>query len=295
MNNNKVYILEDRGVIYLSGEDSTNFLQNLISNDVNKINESFSTFGALLSPQGKYLFEFLVVKHKKGFLIDCEKSVANDLLNQLNLYKLRSKIEILNLSNEFVVAVLTGKKFLEMGETKNICGFTIKFREDPIFLDPRHEDLGARMIINLEKLHLSLKKLDLKSTDVNQYYKKSFELGIPQKNLSELNNQLFGIECNLEELNGLDFKKGCYIGQENTARIKLKEKLNKRLFGINLLEGKLSDNIVLDSENNEVGKILIKEPFPFGLIKFKEKGFSFENNFKCGNAKIKINKPFWNN
>ncbi len=295
MNNNKVYILEDRGVIYLSGEDSTNFLQNLISNDVNKINESFSTFGALLSPQGKYLFEFLVVKHKKGFLIDCEKSVANDLLNQLNLYKLRSKIEILNLSNEFVVAVLTGKKFLEMGETKNICGFTIKFREDPIFLDPRHEDLGARMIINLEKLHLSLKKLELKSTDVNQYYKKSFELGIPQKNLSELNNQLFGIECNLEELNGLDFKKGCYIGQENTARIKLKEKLNKRLFGINLLEGKLSDNIVLDSENNEVGKILIKEPFPFGLIKFKEKGFSFENNFKCGNAKIKINKPFWNN
>ena len=295
MNNNKVYILEDRGVIYLSGEDSTNFLQNLISNDVNKINESFSTFGALLSPQGKYLFEFLVVKHKKGFLIDCEKSVANDLLNQLNLYKLRSKIEILNLSNEFVVAVLTGKKFSEMGETKNICGFTIKFREDPIFLDPRHEDLGARMIINLEKLHLSLKKLELKSTDVNQYYKKSFELGIPQKNLSELNNQLFGIECNLEELNGLDFKKGCYIGQENTARIKLKEKLNKRLFGINLLEGKLSDNIVLDSENNEVGKILIKEPFPFGLIKFKEKGFSFENNFKCGNAKIKINKPFWNN
>ena len=295
MNNNKVYILEDRGIIYISGEDSSNFLQNLISNDVNKIKNNFSTFGALLSPQGKYLFEFLVVKHKKGFLIDCEKSVANDLLNQLNLYKLRSKIEILNLSNEFVVAVLTGKKFLEMGETKNICGFTIKFREDPIFLDPRHEDLGARMIINLEKLHLSLKKLELKSTDVNQYYKKSFELGIPQKNLSELNNQLFGIECNLEELNGLDFKKGCYIGQENTARIKLKEKLNKRLFGINLLEGKLSDNIVLDSENNEVGKILIKEPFPFGLIKFKEKGFSFENNFKCGNAKIKINKPFWNN
>ena len=293
MNNNKVYILEDRGVIYISGEDSSNFLQNLISNDVNKINENFSTFGALLSPQGKYLFEFLVVKHKKGFLIDCEKSVANNLLKQLNLYKLRSKIEILNLSNEFVVAVLTKNKFLEMGETKNLCGFTIKFREDPIFLDPRHEDLGARIIINLEKLHLSLKKLDLKSSDVNEYYKKSFELGIPQKNLCELNNKLFGIECNLEELNGLDFKKGCYIGQENTARIKLKEKLNKRLFGVKLLEGKLSDNIILDNRNNEIGKIIIKDPFPFGLIKFKEKGFNFENNFTCGNAKIKINKPFW--
>ena len=73
-----------------------------------------------------------------------------------------------------MVAVLTKNKFLEMGETKNLCGFTIKFREDPIFLDPRHENLGARIIINLEKLHLSLKKLDLKSTDVNEYYKKNW-------------------------------------------------------------------------------------------------------------------------
>ena len=293
MNINKVYILEDRGIIYIHGEDSENFLQNLISNDISKINDNFSAFSSLLSPQGKYLFEFIVVKYKKGFLIDCEKSTVDNLLKLLTSYKLRSKIEILNLSNEFVIAVLTKDKFLEMDNAKNICGYTIKFREDPIFLDPRNEYLGARIIINLEKLHLSLKKLNLKSTDVKEYYKKSFDLGIPQKNLHELSNKLFGIECNLEELNGLDFKKGCYIGQENTARIKLKEKLNKRLFGITLIKGEFSDNLIIDNKNKEIGKLLIKEPFPFGLIKFKEKEFNFDDFYKCGNAIISINKPFW--
>ena len=292
MNNNKVYILEDRGVIYLSGEDSTNFLQNLISNDVNKINESFSTFGALLSPQGKYLFEFLVVKHKKGFLIDCEKSVANDLLNQLNLYKLRSKIEILNLSNEFVVAVLTGKKFLEMGETKNICGFTIKFREDPIFLDPRNKLLGARLIINLEKLYLSLKKLNLKNSKINNYHIKSYKLGIVPKNLNKLKNKLFGIECNYEELNGIDFKKGCYVGQENTARIKLKNKLSKRLLPIEVVEGNLENEIISD-EKDEIGKVLINDNYPYAIIKVKNEKFDFGKTFNCGSAKVKIKKPDW--
>ena len=294
MNINKVYILEDRGIIYINGDDSENFLQNLISNDISRINENFSTFASLLSPQGKYLFEFIIVKYKKGFLIECEKTIVDNLLKLLNSYKLRSKIEILNLSNEFVIAVLEKDKFLEMSNAQNKCGYTIKFREDPIFLDPRSVDLGARIIINLEKLHLSLKKLNLKSANVMEYYKKSFDLGIPQKNLNELNNKLFGIECNLEELNGLDFKKGCYIGQENTARIKLKAKLNKRLFGITLINGELSDNLIIDNKNKEIGKLLIKEPFPFGLIKFKEKEFNFNNFCKCGTATITINKPFWN-
>ena len=120
-------------------------------------------------------------------------------------------------------------------------GHTIKFREDPLYLDPRHRNLGARLIINLEKLHLSLKLLKLKSSNVNEYYSLSSKLGIPQL-YCKLQNNIFGIECNLEELNGIDFKKGCYIGQENTARIKLKDKLLKRLFSIEIINGKISEN-----------------------------------------------------
>ena len=103
--NNSVYILEDRSIIYINGEDAKNFLQNLISNDINKVTENSSCFASLLTPQGKFLFEFLIIKHKSGYFIDCEKTQSNEIFKQLNLYKIRSKVEILNLSNEFVVVV----------------------------------------------------------------------------------------------------------------------------------------------------------------------------------------------
>ena len=142
------------------------------------------------------------------------------LYKQLSIYKLRSNVEILNLSNEFVVAAFSHEKFLTFEDAQDISGFTLKYREDPIFLDPRNKKLGARLIINLEKLYLTLKKLDLKSDKIDNYYSKSHRLGIVPKDLNKLQNKLFGIECNYEELNGIDFKKGCYVGQENTARIK---------------------------------------------------------------------------
>ena len=217
MNIKNVYILDDRAILYINGEDTKEFLQNLISNDINKVNEEMSCFTSLLTPQGKFLYEFIIVKHKSGYLLDCEKTQAEGLFRQLTLYKLRSKVEILNLSNEFVVAGFSHEKFLTFDEAKDQSGFTIKYREDPIFLDPRNKQLGARLIINLEKLYLSLKKLNLHNADLKEYYSLSHSLGIVPKDLNKLQDKLFGIECNFEELNGIDFKKGCYIGQENTA------------------------------------------------------------------------------
>ena len=292
MNKKKVYILEDRGVLFIQGKDAKEFLQNLITNDINKVNENNSCFASLLTPQGKYLFDFLIVKHKNGYLIDCEKLQIDNLYNQLDLYKLRSKVEILNLSNEFVVAALSYEKFLEFDGTKDTPGLTIKYREDPIFLDPRKKELGARIIINLEKLYLSLKKLDLISSNIDEYYKFSHEIGIAQKNTDQLKNKIFGIECNFEELNAIDFKKGCYVGQENTARIKLKNKLSKRLLPVQLLKGKLEEDTI-KYNNNEIGKILIKNEFPFASIKYLNENFDEKNEFNCGNAKIKIIKPSW--
>ena len=113
-----------------------------------------SCFASLLTPQGKYLFDFIIVKHKKGYLFDCEKKQIDQLYKQLQLYKLRSKVEILNLSNEFVVAAISKEKFLSFKNIKEENGFTTKYREDPIVLDPRNKDLGGRLIINLEKLFI---------------------------------------------------------------------------------------------------------------------------------------------
>ena len=293
MNIKNVYILDDRAILYVNGEDAKEFLQNLISNDVNKVSDTNSCFTSLLSPQGKFLYEFIIIKHKSGYIIDCEKNQADGLFKQLSVYKLRSKVEILNLSNEFVVAAFGYEKFLTFDEAQDIPGFTLKYREDPIFLDPRNKQLGARLIINLEKLYLSLKKLGLQDSNLKEYYSFSHKLGIVPKDLNKLQNKLFGIECNYEELNGIDFKKGCYVGQENTARIKLKNKLSKRLLPIDLVKGELKEGENIYHNKKEIGKVLIENDYPFALIKFRDVNLSENIDFNTKEASIKIEKPDW--
>ena len=287
---NEIYILEDRGILYIQGPDSEEFLQNIITNDVKKISDKKSCFASILTPQGKYLYDFIISKHKKGFFIDCEKNQIESLFNQLKLYKLRSKVEILNLSNEFVVAALTLEKFKSIENISDSPGFTIKFREDPIVLDPRNIKLGARLIINLEKLYLSIKKLNLNTGNINEYYKLSHKLGIPQTNTIKLQNKIFGIECNLEALNGIDFKKGCYVGQENTARIKLKNKLSKKLFPIKFEGIKINSDDIITKNNKEIGKVLIDGEYPFAVFKINDINFSLDQIYECSTSKVKIIK-----
>ena len=293
MNIKNVYILDDRAILYLNGEDTKEFLQNLISNDIDKVSNTNTCFTSLLSPQGKFLYEFIIIKHKSGYLIDCEKSQVDGLFKQLNIYKLRSKVEILNLSNEFVVAAFSHEKFLTFNDAKDKAGFTIKYREDPILLDPRNKFLGARLVINLEKLYLSLKKLDLHDSKLEEYHSFSHNLGIVPKDLNKLQNKLFGIECNYEELNGIDFKKGCYVGQENTARIKLKNKLSKRLLPINFVNGELTEGESIYYNENEIGKVLIDNDYPFALIKYLDENYIGKSDFNTKKASIKIKKPDW--
>jgi folate-binding protein YgfZ len=293
MNTQNVYILEDRAILYINGSDAKEFLQNLISNDINKVSETNSCFASLLTPQGKFLFSFIILKHKSGYFIDCEKSQSDSLFKQLSIYKLRSNVEIMNLSNEFVIAAFNYDKFLRFKGAKDELGSTIKYEEDSILLDPRNKNLGARLIINLEKLHLSLKKLGLNESKIDEYYKLSHELGIAQKNMNKLQNKLFGIECNFEELNAIDFKKGCYVGQENTTRIKLKNKLSKRLLPIQLISGKLNQDEAIYSNNLGIGKILIDGKYPFALIKYLDDNFKEDSELKSENAVLRIKMPSW--
>src|SRR5210317_17841 len=251
MNINNVYILKDRAVLYVTGENVKDFLQNLITNDIKKVSDENSCFGSLLSPQGKFLFEFIIIKHKSGFFIDCEKDQSKELFKQLSIYKLRSKIEILDLSNEFVVTAFSYEKFLTLDNSKDNEGFTLRYREDPILLDPRNKSLGARLIINLEKLYLSLKKLGLKDANIEEYYSHSHKLGIVPKDLNKLQNKLFGIE------------------------------------------GKLYESESIFNNENEIGKVLIENTYPFALIKYLDKNFDQSLKFTTKEASINIKKPDW--
>ena len=125
--NNNVYILKDRAILYISGDDAKDFLQNLISNDINKVTDNSSCFLIFIDTAGVNFFMNLsLLNINLGYFIDCEKSQSDEIFKQLNLYKIRSKVEILNLSNEFVVASFGYEKYLSIKGSKDILGFTLK-------------------------------------------------------------------------------------------------------------------------------------------------------------------------
>ena len=137
---------------------------------------------------------------------------------------------------------------------------TLQYRDSPIFVDPRDSELGARIISPLEKLYLTIKKLNLKIVQNNSYIEKAFLKGIPVEGLNNLQNQLFGLEVNFEKLNAIDFKKGCYVGQENTARMKLKNKIRRQLMSVKTENDiKIGDEIKFN--DSVIGRVLIDKPF----------------------------------
>ena len=295
MNKNEVVTLEDRGFIQVKGTEAKDFLQNIVTNDIEKVTNSSSVFSSILTPQGKYLFEFFILKLKDDYLIECEKETTEEIIKLLNFYKLRSKVELVDLSEKYVAAIISLEKFKEINSSDVSKGKTINYENGPIYIDPRNEKLGAKIISKLENIHLTIKKLNLKIADKKKYYRKSFELGIPQSDLNKLKDKIFGIENNLDELNGIDFKKGCYVGQENTSRIKLRNKLRRRILPIQKIAGEIAENDIIKYKDGEIGKILIDKPYSFALVKVVDPNLKEFINIEliCGKSKVKILKPEW--
>ena len=273
MKKDQINILKDRGIISVLGKDSKEFLQNIITNDINIVNKDNSIFSGIFTPQGKYLYEFFIVKSNDGYFLDCSEEFVEELKVFLEKYKLNADVEIKDISGEYVVGIISNEKFEEIKKEENKTTQTIIYRSSPFFQDPRSKKLGSRVLSNLEKLYLTIKKLSLKIEDGSDYFNNAHEAGIPIKNLKKLQNNLFGLEANFEELSAIDFKKGCYIGQENTARMKLKNKLRKKLLPIVSKENlKIGSEITLDG--NQIGKLLIANPYPFGLVNIFDKKMS---------------------
>ena len=241
------------------------------------------------------MFEFFISKLNDSYLLECEKESTIEIIKLLNFYKLRSKVDFADLSEKYVAAIISLEKFQEMSSSNLQKGNTISYRNDLIYIDPRNSKLGAKIISKLENLHLAIKKLNLNIVNKEKYYAKSFKLGILQKDLSKLREKIFGIENNLDELNGIDFKKGCYIGQENTSRIKLRNKLRRRILPIQKISGEVSENDIIKYNNADIGKIVIDKPYPFALIKVVDPDLKelINSELMCGKSKVKILKPEW--
>ena len=292
---NETTVLNDRGFVQISGDDAKDFLQNIVTNDIEKVSNNLTLFSSIFTPQGKYLYEFFILKIKDGYLLECEKDIATEIIKIFNFYKLRSRINLTDLSKKYTTIVISLEKFKEFSKSKCVKGLTEIYNEDPIYVDPRHEMLGVKIISKIENLENIIKDLDLKKVNNDIYLNKSFELGIPQINLNKLKDKIFGIENNLDELGGIDFKKGCYIGQENTSRIKLRNKLRRRILPIKKISGEIYENDIIKYKDSEIGKIMIEKPYPFGLIKVVDPDLNDFTNLElsCGKSKIKVLKPEW--
>jgi folate-binding protein YgfZ len=205
----KAAFLPDRGVIKISGEDARNFLNGLVTTDVTQLAPGQGRFGALLTPQGKIIFDFLITEapdgHGGGFLLDCPRPLAQSLADKLGFYKLRAKVTVENLSDNLgVIAAWDGNPAMN---------------PDLTFADPRDDALGWRILAPQE---LAQKVADLIGADLvdsADYEAHRIATGVPRGGLDFMYGDAFPHETNMDRLHGVDFEKGCYVGQEVVSRM----------------------------------------------------------------------------
>jgi tRNA-modifying protein YgfZ len=195
-------ILEDRGLVRVAGEDARSFLQGLVTCDMDKVASGHAAYGALLSPQGKILFDFLVVEASDGFWLDTPRALVTDLVKRLGMYKLRAKVSIA--TEDLSVTVYWGDTAAPAGSCP----------------DPRSAELGARAVVlpgSTEPDNASL------------YEAHRIALGIPKGGVDFAYGDTFPHDANLDLIGGVDFKKGCYVGQEVVSRVQHRGTARKRV------------------------------------------------------------------
>jgi hypothetical protein len=205
----KAAFLPDRGVVKVSGEDARSFLNGLVTTDVTQLAPGLGRFGALLTPQGKITVDFLITEaprgHGGGFLLDCPRPLAQPLADKLGFYKLRAKVSVENLSENLgVIAAWDGDPAMN---------------PDLAFADPREAVLGWRILAPQE---LAQKVADLIGADLvdsDAYEAHRIATGVPRGGLDFMYGDAFPHETNMDRLHGVDFDKGCYVGQEVVSRM----------------------------------------------------------------------------
>jgi hypothetical protein len=210
-------LLADRSVIGVSGADSAAFLHGLVTNDLEHLAIGEARYAALLTPQGKILFDFFIYRapaaEGAAFLIDCPAASTADLLKRLGFYRLRAKVTIADLSAEQGVAALWG------GEPEAGSGF--------VFADPRDARLGFRAI-------LPRRALGLAPDRASEYDSHRIAVGAPKGGVDFAYGDAFPHDVNMDLLNGVDFAKGCYVGQEVVSRMRHRGAVRKRIVKVKL-------------------------------------------------------------
>ena len=229
------YLIPDnRGVLAVGGNDRHSFLQGLISNDINKVAADRALWSALLTPQGKYLHDFFIAEIGDVFYIDCEFARRQDLLKRLSLYKLRSKVTVGDATETHAVAVVYGEDALALLDLPAEPGDARAFHGGVAYVDPRLAALGARAILPRASAEHSLQEATLVPGSATAYDRLRVALGVPDGSRDLKVEKAILLENGFDELNGIDWDKGCYMGQELTARTRYRGLVRKRLMPVEI-------------------------------------------------------------
>ncbi len=221
-------LLEDRGVLAVGGADRRAFLQGLVSNDVDKVGPDQARYAALLTAQGKYLHDFMMVEASETILLDTEALRLADLRRRLSVYRLRAKVAI-DVRPGLAVAAVFGDGALEALGLPAETGAARAFAAGTAFVDPRLAALGARCILPRESARSALIGAGLAEAGLTAYDDLRLSLGVPDGSRDLVLEKSILLEAGFDELNGVDWNKGCYIGQELTARTKYRGLIKRRL------------------------------------------------------------------
>lgn len=248
--------LPSRGVLSVSGPDARKFLQGLISNDVDKVSETHAIHAAFLTAQGKYLFDFMVVEADGILLLDCEADRLADFQKRLKLYKLRSDVTVEDARMDFGVLAITGDDISEALAVDSVAGTVKAVEGGVVFIDPRHAGLGARAIIAKDMLAGFIAGSGLTNSTLEAYDLARITLGVPDGSRDMQLEKTVLLEAGFDELNGIDWKKGCYMGQEVTARTKYRGLVKRRLIPVRILDGDMpAPGTPVMRDDREVGEI----------------------------------------
>lgn len=237
---NNYYKFSNSDFFTIAGKDRYSFLQGLVSNDLKKLENEDIIYSSLLSPQGKFLFDFFVSNYGETYLIECNKKFTEELLKKLSLYKLRSEIEI-NVERKLKSYTINSINYELLSSFKKNEKFKIS-------LDPRFKNYFLKIYTTPVYFEEIVKTLDLLNCSKSDFEDIRIKNVIPDFSIEANLGKSLLLELRFDELNGIDWNKGCYMGQELTARTKYRGKIKKKLFGVKL-NGKVdSDEIVYEKK-----------------------------------------------
>jgi len=283
---------QDRGLIRIEGADARPFLQGIVSNDVNKVSPARAVYAALLTPQGKYLHDFFIAELDGALMIDCESARRDDLLRRLSRFKLRSKVSLAPAPESLAVALAYGSGALaalghgaERGVAKSFAGGTV-------YADPRLLEIGARAILPAEAGRAALAAVGIAPGEAADYERARIDLGLPDGSRDLEIEKSILLESGFDELAGVDWDKGCYMGQELTARTHYRALIKRRLVPVRI-EGPapVPGTPVLAGES-EAG-VMRSAADDTGLALLKIEALAGAPDLRAGEARIVPRKPFW--